>query len=100
LERMRKLVREGTSFAFETTLSGKSYLRLLKEWQAAGWRVTLIYLWLPSPEDSLRRVAQRVRKGGHGIPEETIRRRYLAGLRNMVELYMPMADYARIYNNE
>lgn len=100
LERMRELVRKGTSFAFETTCSGRSYLRLLQEWQALGWRVTVIYLWLPTPEHSLRRVAQRVRHGGHGIPEETIRRRYHAGLRNMVDLYLPLADYARIYDNE
>jgi predicted ABC-type ATPase len=100
LEQMRELVRSGTSFAFETTCSGRSYLRLLKGWKAEGWRVTVIYLWLPSPEHSLRRVAQRVRTGGHGIPEETIRRRYYAGLRNMVKLYLPLADYARIYDNE
>lgn len=93
-------MRNGTSFAFESTCSGRSYLRLLKDWQAEGWKVTLLYLWLPSPEHSLRRVAQRVREGGHGIPEETIRRRYYAGLRNMVELYLPLADYARIYDNE
>ena len=100
LERMRGLVRSGTSFAFESTLSGRSYLRLLKDWKAEGWQITLFYLWLPTPEHSLGRVAQRVRMGGHGIPEDTIRRRYLAGLRNAVELYLPLADSARIYDNE
>jgi predicted ABC-type ATPase len=100
LERMLELVRNGASFAFETTCSGKSYLRLVKEWQALGWRISLLYLWLPTPEHSVLRVAQRVRSGGHGIPEKTIRRRYLAGLQNVVELYMPLADAARIYDKE
>jgi predicted ABC-type ATPase len=99
LERMRELVRNGTSFAFETTCSGKSHLHLLKKCQAAGWKVSMMYFWLPSVEHSLQRVAQRVRMGGHGIPEETIRQRYLKGLRNMVHLYFPLVDEAVIYDN-
>lgn len=55
LERMRELVRSGASFAFETTCAGRSYLRLLKEWQAEGWRVVLLYLWLPSADHSVWR---------------------------------------------
>jgi predicted ABC-type ATPase len=99
LERMRELVRSGTSFAFETTFSGKSYLRLLKEWQGLGWRVTLIYLWLPSPEHSLRRVAQRVRTGGMEFRRRRSDAGIFAGLRNVVEFYLPLADEARIYDN-
>ena len=73
--RMRKMVREGRDFAFETTCSGKSYIRLLKECREAGWRISLIYLWVPSPEYSIARVARRVSQGGHHIPEDVIRRR-------------------------
>jgi len=73
--RMRKMVREGRDFAFETTCSGKSYIRLLKECREAGWRISLIYLWVPSPEYSIARVARRVSQGGHHIPEVVIRRR-------------------------
>jgi len=73
--RMRKIVREGRDFAFETTCSGKSYIRLLKECREAGWRISLIYLWVPSPEYSIARVARRVSQGGHHIPEDVIRRR-------------------------
>jgi predicted ABC-type ATPase len=64
IEQMRNMVREGQSFAFETTCSGKSYIRLLKECQKASWRVSLIYLWVPSPEYSIARVARRLSEGG------------------------------------
>ena len=99
IERMRSLVRNSRSFAFETTCAGKSYIRLLKECQTAGWRISLIYLWVPSPEYSIARVAQRVSQGGHPVPEEVIRRRYQMGLRNMRHLYLPLADDATIYDN-
>ena len=99
IEEMRALVREGQSFAFETTCSGKSYVRLLKECQAAGWRISLIYLWVPSPEYSIARVARRVSQGGHHIPEDVIRRRYLSGLWNMRHLYLPLAYDAFVYDN-
>jgi predicted ABC-type ATPase len=99
IEKMRTLVREGQSFAFETTCSGKSYIRLLKECQADGWRISLIYLWVPSPEYSIARVARRVSQGGHHIPEDVIRRRYLAGLWNMRHLYLPLAYDAFVYDN-
>ena len=99
IEKMRTLVRDGQSFAFETTCSGKSYIRLLKECKEAGWRITLIYLWVPSPEYSIARVARRVGQGGHHIPEEVIRRRYLAGLWNMRHLYLPLAYDAFVYDN-
>jgi len=99
IERMRDLVREGTSFAFETTCAGKSYVRLLQECRAAGWRISLVYLWIPSPEYAIARVARRVSQGGHFIPEDVIRRRYRAGLWNMLHLYLPLADDATIYDN-
>ena len=100
IERMRDMVHDGQSFAFETTCAGKSYIRLLKECQKAGWRVSLIYLWVPSPEYSIARVARRVRQGGHYIPDEVIRRRYQTGLWNMRNLYLPQADDATIYDNK
>jgi len=100
IEEMRALVRQGQSFAFETTCSGKSYVRLLKECQAAGWRISLIYLWVPSAEYSIARVARRVSQGGHHIPDEVIRRRHLAGLRNMRHLYLPLAYDAFVYDNK
>jgi predicted ABC-type ATPase len=99
IEKMREFVRDSDSFAIETTCSGKSYLKLLKECQTTGWRIVLLYLWVPSPEYSIARVARRVSQGGHHIPDDVIRRRYQAGLWNMRHLYLPLADDARIYDN-
>ncbi|MGD0732569.1 MAG: AAA family ATPase [Terracidiphilus sp.] len=99
IERMRALVREGESFALESTLSGKSYLPLLKGCRDNGWRIGLYYFWLPSPQDSIARVARRVRQGGHDIPDEVILRRFKTGLWNLRHLYLPLADTAAIYDN-
>lgn len=97
--RMRKLVKDGRSFAFETTCSGRSYVPMLKECRAMGWSISLFYFWLPSPEVAIARVAKRVREGGHTIPTETIRRRFKSGLRNMHYLFLPLADTVAIYDN-
>ena len=99
LERMRALVDAGESFAFETTCAGRSHARLLRACRHAGYRITLFFLWLPSAELAVRRVAQRVRQGGHHIPRETVIRRYAAGLRNLRHIYLPLADAALIYDN-
>jgi predicted ABC-type ATPase len=99
IERMKTLVRGSQSFAFETTCSGHAHASWLRECKAAGWRVTLLYLWLPSPQAALDRVARRVRQGGHGIPSDVVIRRYRAGLANMRHLYLALADVAAIYDN-
>ena len=87
------------SFAFETTLSGRAWLHHIREWQAASYRVKLIFLQLDSVEEAIARVAQRVRQGGHDIPEATIRRRFAAGRQNFERLYAPQADAWVLYNN-
>jgi predicted ABC-type ATPase len=97
--RMRALVLQETSFGLETTCSGKSYLRLLAQCKTDGWRVILLYFWLDSPEAAIARVAQRVSQGGHGIPEDVIRRRFPASIRNMRDFYLPLAEEAEIYDN-
>lgn len=88
-----------TSFAFETTLSGRGYLRQIERWQAAGYRVKLIFLQLASAEEAIARVAQRVRQGGHNIPESVIRRRFIAGLENFERCYAPIVDAWALYDN-
>jgi len=88
-----------TSFAFETTLAGRGYLRLIDRWQAAGYRVKLIFLKVASPEEAIDRVAQRVRQGGHDVPEAVIRRRFAAGHSNFERLYAPKVDAWMIYDN-
>ena len=87
LEELDAHARAGRSFALETTLSGRSYVRRVERWRALGYAVQLIFLELPSPEMAVRRVRLRVRQGGHDIPEAVVRRRFRAGLRNFRELY-------------
>ncbi|MGB6690803.1 MAG: zeta toxin family protein [Terracidiphilus sp.] len=99
IERMRENVQRQRSFGFETTCSGKSYLHLLNRCKREGWGITLIYLWLPSPQEAIARVAKRVMRGGHNIPADTIVRRFHAGLSNMRNLYLPLANTAAIYDN-
>lgn len=93
LGRLRELAAVGKSFSFETTLATRFYNKWLKELQAKkGYRVSLIFLWLESPELAIERVKERVRAGGHNIHEETIRRRFHRGLRNLFELYIPVVN--------
>ena len=80
------------SFAFETTLSGRAYLRHIAEWRAAGYWVELIFLKLNTVEEAVARVAQRVKQGGHAIPEPVIRRRFASGLENFTQHYAPAVD--------
>jgi predicted ABC-type ATPase len=93
------LARSGQSFAFETTLAGLSYLRHIRRWQADGYHVTLFYLKLPSPEMAIARVAERVRQGGHNVPEAVIRRRFVAGWKNFEGLYRDVVDAWVLYDN-
>ncbi len=99
LDRLSELVDTGSSFAFETTCAGRGHARLLERCGAAGYRITFIFLWLPSADVALSRVARRVSRGGHRIPDDVVRRRYKAGLRNARDLYVPLADIALIYDN-
>ena len=99
LERIEELLRRRQDFAFETTLSGRSHAGWLGRAREDGWRIILIYLWLPKPEDAMARVTRRVSEGGHAIPPDVIRRRHAAGMSNLVGLYMPLADAIAIYDN-
>lgn len=97
--KINRLAAQGCSFAFETTLAGRSYLRRIDRWRRDGYRVVLVYLSLGSPEDAVQRVAERVRQGGHRVPEDVIRRRFDAGLRNLHEIYMGRAHEWRALDN-
>jgi predicted ABC-type ATPase len=87
------------SFAFETTLSGRIYARHIPAWQKKGFKVKLFFLQLASPELAIARVQQRVKAGGHSVPEQTIRRRFTAGRRNFEEIYKQMVDEWALYDN-
>src|SRR5207248_1727603 len=99
LQRLRDLAGAGENFAFETTCAGRHQLRLLQDCRSMGYQLTLLFLWLPSVEIAVGRVADRVSKGGHSIPADVIVRRYHAGLRNMRYQYLPAVDTASIYDN-
>jgi predicted ABC-type ATPase len=99
LRQIHQHVEERHDFAFETTLSGLGYLRLVRRMQAAGWRVELLYLALPSVELSRLRVAERVAHGGHSIPDAEITRRFPRSLRNLLDRYAAAVDNARCFLN-
>jgi predicted ABC-type ATPase len=99
LARLRELALQRSSFAFETTLASRSFAAWLAERLLTGYQFHLVFLWLPSPDIAVARVAARVREGGHDVPEETIRRRYEAGLRNFFGLYQPMATTWEFWDN-
>lgn len=83
LKRIHHLLAKHKNFAFETTLSAKSYLGFIKRAKKNGYNVALIYLWLNSFDIAKQRVAKRVSEGGHNIPEDVIERRYYRGLKNL-----------------
>ena len=99
LERLRALASMRRDFAFETTLSGRSHARWLLELHAGGYRTHLIFLSLPSADLAVARVADRVRRGGHHVPDSVVRRRFSAGLRNLFSVYMHAVDAWTIYDN-
>jgi predicted ABC-type ATPase len=99
LEGIDDCTRNGESFAFETTCAGRAHVQRLRRCRELGYRFTLIFLWLPSADIALARVAQRVANGGHGIPRDVVIRRYAAGIRNMRHDYLPLADVAVVYDN-
>lgn len=99
IEEIREHARAGRSFAFETTLSGLAYARLIPRWRRQGYRVKLIYLKLASVDLALSRVAARVLQGGHGVPDNVVVRRFAAGWRNFERVYKPLVDGWALYDN-
>ncbi len=99
LEQIAEHARRGESFAFETTLSGRSYVRLIRQWRSDGYFVMLFFLCLASAEEAIARVAERVSQGGHHVPDDVIRRRFAAGLQNFETLYRNEVDFWRRYDN-
>lgn len=99
LNRIAALMVRRKSFAVETTLATRSYMTLIKNAHRAGYKVTLLFFWLPSPEMAEERVEERVSAGGHDIPKEVIHRRYWLGLNNLFNLFVPMVDYWSMYDN-
>ncbi len=99
LQRMRELANQGQNFAFETTLASRSFAPWIAELKKQGYLFHLTFLRLASPDLAVLRVAERVKMGGHFVPDETVKRRYHAGLKNFFQLYAPIADSWQMYDN-
>ncbi len=99
LNRIKTLVCLGESFALETTLATKSYMNLIDEAKEKGYQITLLFFWLRSVDLAIMRVKNRVQEGGHNIPEDVIKRRYVSGLKNFFDLYLPIVDNWLLVNN-
>lgn len=99
LEELHRYAAAGESFAFETTLSGRGYSPLIQAWQAAGYRVHLVFLRLPTVDMAVERVAARVAQGGHDIPPQVIARRFIKGWRNFEQLYRGLVDTWQVFDN-
>jgi predicted ABC-type ATPase len=99
LARLRELAARRADFAFETTLASRSFAPWLAELRGTGYRLTLLYVWVPHPSLSVARVARRVGAGGHHVPSDVVRRRYYGGLRNFFTLYRRLADIWKVYDN-
>ena len=99
LNEIKANFKAGNNFAFETTLSCKTYAKHIVDWKNQGYHITMFFLSLPNAEFAIARVANRVAAGGHNIPEITIRRRFKSGLNNFQTIYKPLADSWSLYDN-
>ncbi|MBI5143167.1 MAG: zeta toxin family protein [Nitrospirae bacterium] len=99
LERLHFLANRRADFAFETTLASKSFAPWIAGLLESGYEFHLVFFWLPNEEFAVNRVADRVRMGGHNVPNATIRRRYHAGIVNFFSIYKPLADTWMFYDN-
>ncbi len=99
LSELDRLAKARADFAFETTLSGLGYVGRLQQWKAAGYRIEIIFLRLPSPQLGLRRIAARVKQGGHHVPRADVLRRFVRGWRNFEAAYKHLADAWAVYDN-
>lgn len=99
LTELERLVKAREDFAFESTLSGRTYLRLMTRWRARGYRIELVFLSLPSVELALQRIAARVRQGGHDVPRADVIRRFERSWVNFHSVYRTVADRWAVYDN-
>ena len=99
LEQIHSLAERGVEFGFETTLSGRTYVKLLREMKKRGYLIHIFFLWINDVELALERIRLRVRNGGHPIPEVVVRRRFGRSLPNFLRVYKPLADSWTIFDN-
>lgn len=99
LQQIHEFAKRGVNFAFETTLSGKSYVKLFYELKGKGYALHLFFLWIPSPELAIARIKERVLEGGHDVPANDVRRRFSRGISNFFNLYEPLLDSWMLFDN-
>jgi predicted ABC-type ATPase len=99
LAHLKALAERKATFAFETTLATRGFAPWLGQLRQSGYFFQLFFLWLPFADMAVQRVRDRVKLGGHSVPEETVRRRYQRGISNFFKLYRPIADEWRVYDN-
>ncbi len=99
LQQIHEFAKRGVDFAFETTLSGRAYERLFKELKAKNYVLHLFFLWIPNPELAIARIKDRVREGGHNVPDADVRRRFVRGIYNFFKLYEPQVDSWMLFDN-
>jgi len=99
LAELKRLAKAKKDFAFESTLSGRTYLRLLSRWKSAGYRIEIAFLSLQSVQLALQRIASRVREGGHDVPRTDVIRRFDRSWKNFCMLYRPLAEKWSVYDN-
>jgi predicted ABC-type ATPase len=92
LSEIDRLAGQGVDFSFESTLSGLSHAKRIRAWKARGYRIEIVYLQLVSPEIALKRIAARVKEGGHDVPGTDVRRRFVRSWRNFGNVYRPLCD--------
>jgi len=100
LEEFKSLVGKGESFAIESTLSGKTYVRLLSDAKLREYEIEIHYLWLPNASQAIERVKARVQLGGHHIPDPDVQRRFVRSVENLVDEYLPLATSWTVWDNQ
>jgi predicted ABC-type ATPase len=99
LERIRELAASRVDFAIETTLASKTYESIFKELKTSGYNIVLLFVYLNSSKEAIKRVKVRVREGGHNIPKDVIERRYERGIKNLKETYLNLVDGWTVFDN-
>jgi predicted ABC-type ATPase len=99
LEQIRQFASRRVDFAFETTLSGKSYVRLLKSLKKNGYKIHLFFLWIPDADLAVSRIKSRVAQGGHDVPVRDVLRRFNRSISNFFRLYQSLADSWMLFDN-
>ena len=99
IEQMREYALANKDFTFETTLSGRSHLRFIRDLKTKGYEIHLIFLWIRNVDLAQKRVADRVRSGGHNVPEDVVRRRFPRGIKNFFSIYAKLSDSWTLFDN-